>query len=289
MEVVNINEIKNIKFDANLANKKCYTLVNYEGEGEKKEYIGILTGRYGLDSVYNGQVLESNLNGKIQWLANVTGGLYQVSDGTSQIRNKAQDVLNELLQNNNDVATNILIGSLFVSKLESKGYNVDVYKGQIKGLYNRLNERNKKIIDSGYVDSIKKESVSQIDNTLSNSIKGVGLVLTTGIVIAITASVVAVMASLAWYIFYSLNMESRNDVSKSKELNKILAKVDPKTKEEVIEFCQEYGDNRYKDGARKVKMELLWDNVKKYGLIAGGVALFFYVNNKGLLNNKKNK
>ncbi len=291
METIQANEVKNIKFDSNIANKKCYTVVNYSDGGEKKESIGVLTGRYGDDSVYNGQVFESLYNGAIVWFANITGGLYVVADKTEEMRNKAQNYLDELLKNDNNIATDLLIASLFVEKLEAKGYVVTYYRMQITALYERLTARNKKVVDSGYIQDIQTENIQQIDNSLSNSISGcrIGLVLTTGLIISITAVVIGVMASMAWYIFYNLDMESRSDVSKSKELNKILAKVDPETKEQIFQFVNEYGDKRYKDGVRRIKMDLLWNNVKKYGLIAGGVALFLYINNKGLLKNNKTK
>ena len=288
--IVNSNDVINISFDENIANKKCYVSENFE-DGEKKISIGILSGRKGIDKQYNSEVLESYYNGVFVWLANVGSQIYVTKNLTIQMQSESQDYLNDLIKNNNIIANDILVASLFIQQLESKGFDVSSYKTELKGLYSRLIHRNKQIQDSGYVANIVNSDVKQIDKTLTSAISGcnIGFVLTTGTVIIITASVVAVMASMAWYIFYNLDMESRTDIRKSKELNKLLENVDPETKEEIYQFVNNFGDERYKDGIRRMKNEALWTNFKKYGLIAGGVFLLFYAKDNGFLNRKGGK
>lgn len=186
---------------------------------------------------------------------------------------KATNKAKELLEYNKEVLEDILLASEFVGRLEKKGYDCSSYRAEIRQLYSRLENRQNYII--AYSDSDKYAEPKLLSNSLYNIVNGNAISIAISTVIVISVVVTAAVSSLAWFVFYTYAGEAKSDCRKSKELNKILANVDPETREELYRYIDKYADSFYKRAVRRTKAENLWGTFK-YLFVAGGAGYIIY-------------
>lgn len=266
-----------INFNQEIANREAYantfismscdTAYGMEVLGVKAgKKAGIATG-YVTDGMaqifYNGKIYLTEIE-------NLSFG----NNKTIPENKKAQDILNQLLNNNLDVLTQLNISAEFIEKLSAKGYDVAPYRAKFYQLNQRLINRNAQIKNSQYINSADSQPTMLLSESyLDLAESGIGAFLTPTIIT--TATVVFLLATMAWYIFYNINVEATADVRESKKLNQLLMNVDSETKEEIFKYINTYGDNRYKAAARKLKIDNLLGNTQNVLLLSAGAFLVF--------------
>lgn len=261
------------------ATKQIIEVVSYQdGTGSQKVTtynVGVLTGLIGENgSDYYVQFLY---DGKLYWTSE--NGL-QLGSVSTAYNAKALSAAQMMLQYDQQVTEDLLLASEFVARLEKKGYNCDKYRNEIKALYNRNRRRTEEIERYCTIDQFQQPNL--VSDALSKIMNGERIgVIATSTVIIISVSITAIFSALAWYVYYTYGAEARSDCRKSKELNKILANVDPKVKEEIYNYIDTYADNFYKKAVARTKASNLFGNIKSIALIAGGL----FVGYK-LFNNK---
>ena len=233
--------------------------------------VGTLTGVTATDADNNNLCVQYiDPNGKVRFTDTV--GLVLQGVNTAYV-DKAQSAAKQLISANKDVYEDLLLASEFVSRLERKGYDCSSYRAEIKQLYSRWDNRQNYLL--GYSDSDKYAEPQLLSNSLYNIINGNAISIAITTIIVLTVVVTAAVSALAWFVFYTYAGEAKSDCRKSKELNKILANVDPETKEELYNYIDKYADSYYKRAVRRTKAESLLSSVQ-YILIAGGAGYLVY-------------
>lgn len=287
----NAATVKNVNVDyLNYANQKAvkkivdvYTDGSGQGYSSENTYnVGILTGAIAEDMEGN-LLVQYIYDNKVYWTT-ADGIILQGSAETTMLP-KAENQLEQLIQNDVAVFQDLLLASEFVARLEAKGYNCAQYMNEIRLLSSRLAKRQNYIITYCNENSIKYNSPNLLSDSLTKIVNGdrIGIAVSTTIIL--TAVVTGVFASMAWYIFYTAGAESKSDCKRSKELNKILADVDEETKEELYKFIDNYADSYYRKAVARTKAGGLFSNVKNV-LLIGATA---YVAYKLLKNRKSNE
>lgn len=268
------------------ANKKAvkniFVSVSYnDGTGTDKKItynVGTLTGVTG---EANGETVVQYINdGRIYWTS--INGL-QLKGINTAYTIKAQDRAKELIKDNETVLSDLLLASEFVKRLELKGYNCTEYRNEIKQLYARWENRQNYLI--GYSDDASYSEPKLLSNALSDIVNGNAIGLAVSTIVIVSVVVTASVSALAWFVFYTYGSQAKSDCRKSKELNKILSNVDPKTREELYNYIDKYADSFYKKAVRRTKAENLFSN-SKILLVAGAAGFLVY---KLLNPNKSNE
>ena len=172
----------------------------------------------------------------------------------------------------------LLLAAEFVKRLEAKGYDCSSYRNEIKQLYSRFETRQNYLI--AYSDNTTYGDPKLLSSALQNIVNGQAISIAVTTIIILTVVVTAVFSSLAWYVFYTYGAEARSDCRKSKELNRILANVDPNVKEELYNYIDKYADGYYKKAVARTKAANFWSNSKSLLLLAGGGALVWFLSSK---------
>lgn len=233
--------------------------------------VGTLTGVTATDADNNNLCVQYiDPNGKVSFTDTI--GLVLQGVNTVYV-DKAQSAAKQLISSNKDVYEDLLLASEFVARLERKGYDCSAYRAEIKQLYSRWDNRQNYLL--GYSDSDKYAEPKLLSNSLYNIINGNAISIAITTVIVLTVVVTAAVSALAWFVFYTYAGEARSDCRKSKELNKILANVDPQTKEELYNYIDKYADSYYKRAVRRTKAESLFSTLK-YAVVAGGAGFLMY-------------
>jgi len=205
--------------------------------------------------------------------------LFSVS--TSSTGFKTQSYLNNLLANQQYILRKLLICSGIVADLERKGFDCTVYRRQIKELFVALQERNDQVklateessLQKGY-DANLSMYVPYLDKIVNDQrISGIGAIpvaiFITGIVIsAIVATYYVVRSSIA---IRAAEEASKHHVVISDELNELLMKVDPQTRQKIIADL----DAQVGEAARKAYLSsqsVGWLDTVKTIAIWGGIA-----------------
>lgn len=275
--------ISNIRVEDGLCNKEAtftsmeLAIVTDSKTGEQSErmvsetfYVGVLTGAVGQ---YDGMTAYNYLhNGKSMWtfVAPTIG-----ADVTAKYTNKAQSSLDLLMKENKKVLEDLLLASEFVARLEKKNIDCSKYRAEIKALYSRLEDRQDDIRAYATNEAIESPSakISDALEGIVNDRANLGFVVSTSVIV--TAIVVAGFSALAWYVFYTDAGEGRSDCRKSAELNRILAKVDSDTREELYNYIDKYADGFYKRAMARAKWSRLMGNVKTIAIV-GAVGYLAY-------------
>lgn len=272
-----INSGVNSNYANKTAIKEVYEVVTYgdgTGSDKKQTYnVGLLTGLTGTSS--DGVFIVQYVNDKkTAWTS--IDGLKITGDQTKIYQSLCADRLKDLINDNITVFQDLLLSAEFVARLERKGYNCATYRQEIKSLYARLEERQNAIVAYSDPDSVKTATPQLLSNALQKIISGesIGIAVTTAVII--TAVAVASFSALAWFVWYSYGVEGRSDCRKSKELNKILANVDPDVKEQLYNYIDNYADSFYKKAVARTKTAGLLSNIKTVALI--GLGGFFVYN-----------
>lgn len=161
------------------------------------------------------------------------GGYIDLNDGwtprgfsTSYSTRSAQSYVNEVIKNNKIILQNNLFCARFASRLTSQQRTL------LKGLQERLQERNKSLLNDGLV-TVRETSYPQGYADLAPSLEAilhstsgvngaVGVVVSTTVVIVISAIVIASLSTAAYFAYRAMAAESRDDVQFSKELTATL-------------------------------------------------------------------
>lgn len=152
----------------------------------------------------------------------ITDGWQPTGERLQYSRVQAQELLNQIIENNKVILCNNLICARFAGKLTNE------QKTTLYNLQSRLNNRNKAMQDNelvtvsttsaptGYV-----ELQDYLDSFMSN--KGsIGIVISTTVAIVIGATVIAAAATAAYFAFRYYAAESTRDVKFSNDLTKAL-------------------------------------------------------------------
>lgn len=278
-QVTNVNT----GVDATIANKiaqKQIIVVVTTGDGTGRDKVvkynlGTLTGATA-KSLDGDTVVQYLYNGKAYWTT--TDGLIITGSAESTYKTKSEDAAKVLIRNNKAVMEDLLLAAEFVKRLEAKGYDCSSYRNEIKQLYSRFETRQNYLI--AYSDNTTYGDPKLLSSALQNIVNGQAISIAVTTIIILTVVVTAVFSSLAWYVFYTYGAEARSDCRKSKELNRILANVDPNVKEELYNYIDKYADGYYKKAVARTKAANFWSNSKSLLLLAGGGALVWFLSSK---------
>lgn len=280
-----VKQITNVStgVDASISNKtaqKQIVVVVTTGDGSGSDKIvkynlGTLTGATA-KSLTGETVVQYIYNKKSYWTT--ADGLIITGSAESTYRTKSEDAAKELIKNNSAVMEDLLLSAEFVKRLEAKGYDCSSYRNEIKQLYSRFENRQNYLI--AYSDSNTYGDPKLLSNSLFNIVNGQAISIAVTTIIILTVVVTAAFASLAWYVFYTYGAEARSDCRKSRELNRILANVDPEVKEQLYNYIDKYADSYYKKAVARTKAANFWSNGKSLLLFAAGGALIWYINKK---------
>ena len=269
--------------DTSLANKKAQkqiiTVTTYgDGTGQEKTVtynLGVLTGATAknLDGY---SVVQYLYNGKSYWTT--LDGVIITGSAESAYTVKAEDAAKILISNNKAVFEDLLLASEFVKRLEAKGYDCSNYRNEIKQLYSRFNTRQDYLI--AYSKTNEYGEPQLLSSALQNIIKGEAISLAVTTIIILSVVITGVFSALAWYVFYTYGAEAKSDCRKSKELNRILANVDPSVREDLYNYIDKYADSYYKKAVRRTKAANLLSNGKNLLLLGAGGALVWWLVNK---------
>lgn len=278
-QVTNVNT----GVDATIANKRAQKqiiVVVTTGDGTGRDKVvkynlGTLTGATA-KSLDGDTVVQYLYNGKAYWTT--TDGLIITGSAESTYKTKSEDAAKVLIRNNKAVMEDLLLAAEFVKRLEAKGYDCSSYRNEIKQLYSRFDTRQNYLI--AYSDNTTYGDPKLLSSALQNIVNGQAISIAVTTIIILTVVVTAVFSSLAWYVFYTYGAEARSDCRKSKELNRILANVDPNVKEELYNYIDKYADGYYKKAVARTKAANFWSNSKSLLLLAGGGALVWFLSSK---------
>lgn len=270
--------------DSNLANKKAQkqiitVVASGDGTGETKTVtynLGVLTGATA-KSLDGDQVVQYIYNNKSYWTT--IDGLIVTGSAESTYNRKASEAANILIQNNKAVFEDLLLASEFVKRLEAKGYDCSSYRAEIKQLYSRFDNRQNYLI--AYSESNNYGEPQLLSSALQNIINGQAISIAVTTIVILTVVITGIFSALAWYVFYTYGAEAKSDCRKSKELNKILANVDPEVREDLYNYIDKYADSYYRKAVRRTKASNFFGSAKNLLLIgAGGALVWWLVNNK---------
>lgn len=155
---------------------------------------------------------------------------FELTEDTDTAYKDGQYLVNEIIKNNKRILENNLICSRYASKLNSEQREL-LYE-----LQNRLDIRNKALLNKGLISSAKTAApkgyaneVSYLNDFMANP--KIGVVLSGTATIVISAIVIASMSVAAYFAYVAYYKESMDDVKYSDELTAILA--DKLTPEEL--------------------------------------------------------
>jgi len=269
--------------DSALANRKAQKQVitvttTGDGTGQTKTVtynLGVLTGATA-KNLDGDLVVQYIYNNKSYWTT--TDGLILNGSGESAYEQKASDAAKILIANNKAVFEDLLLSSEFVKRLEAKGYDCSSYRAEIKQLYSRFNNRQDYLI--AYSDNNQYGEPQLLSSALQNIINGEAISIAVTTIVILTVVITGIFSALAWYVFYTYGAEAKSDCRKSKELNKILANVDPDVREDLYNYIDKYADSYYRKAVRRTKAANFFSNTKNVLLLGAGGALVWYLFNK---------
>lgn len=269
--------------DSALANRKAQKQVitvttTGDGTGQTKTVtynLGVLTGATA-KNLDGDLVVQYIYNNKSYWTT--TDGLILNGSVESAYKQKASDAAKILIANNKAVFEDLLLASEFVKRLEAKGYDCSSYRAEIKQLYSRFNNRQDYLI--AYSDNNQYGEPQLLSSALQNIINGEAISIAVTTIVILTVVITGIFSALAWYVFYTYGAEAKSDCRKSKELNKILANVDPDVREDLYNYIDKYADSYYRKAVRRTKAANFFSNTKNVLLLGAGGALVWYLFNK---------
>lgn len=212
---------------------------------------------------------------------------FEVSEETDTAYKDGQYLVNEIIKNNKRILENNLICSRYASKLNSE------QRGLLYDLQNRLDIRNKSLLNKGLISSAKTgapkgyaNEVSYLNDFMANP--KIGVVLSGTATIVISAIVIGSMSVAAYFAYVAYYKESMEDVKYSDELTAILA--DKLTPEEFQQLKDETAGivtkARLKSSIGSFGNILKW---AAYGFAAYTIYKLIAPKAKEAYNNYKNK
>lgn len=273
------------EFISNIANHAVYVIAEQTGAvNEGTGAMDIIKGGTGRIIGYSTGI-EAEENNITYWEILRNNSLFLIPSQDIALSEKSYDEdivykadreLQTLLELQKDIAYQISIASLLVAELKGK-HDITKQETALKYYYRRFKDRNELI--RLYSQNITDSNIAQLDNSLDRA--GIGVVVSTGILIIISCVVTASFASLAWYTYYNENSQSRTDARDLIALNKALADVDPSVREKVFKIVNQYGDENYRKGARKILLQNITGKLKYIAIFAVGLlGIHVYLKNR---------
>lgn len=196
----------------------------------------------------------------------------------------AEYYVNEVIKNNARILENNLLCAAFANKL-TEDEQTTLYL-----LQTRLQSRNQRILDDGLCTDIKVSTppgYSLLENSLSSFMNayatgapitgGIGLVVSTTVVIVVSCVVVASLATAAYFAYKAFAAESKKDVQYSDELTKTL--LNKLTPEEYSQL-----KNETQGIVTKTRISSRFGGafglIKWVAVIAGGLIAYKYYKDK---------
>lgn len=242
------------------------------------DFAGILTGNY-----------STSLGAKWYQLLSLDGAsIYgYVREDTVTIKtvnpieyNTAQGIINQIIENDKQTLTNLLVASKCCTLLDKKGYDTSNYKKKIKEVYISLYNRNQKMSrsstlkDKQYGRSNLTDFADDLAKIVNDSSISIALTVTAIVTIIIVAFVAG--STAAYYVFRYSSTKSKADLTLSKEIIKILDKLPAEEKKYVIDYMQGQVNDNYNSGFNAGRFAgLNWFDILKYGAVAVGT--FFVI------------
>ena len=153
--------------------------------------------------------------------------------------NKAQNIVNKLLKNNQYIFENNLLLARFANRLNLSEKNT------LYGLQKRLEERDNMLREADVFSSLGEARImgysnyqSYLDEFMSSHNSGVGLVISTTWAIIISVVLIGSLSTAAYYAFKAAYEESKKDVELSRKMLQIFEKYQM-TEEDIAIIQQE--------------------------------------------------
>lgn len=203
--------IYELRADGKFAGTSGYT--NFNGDNTEKV---TLTGWQTVSS-YSGSQMSQLVSGK--WI-DLTDGWTATGTKLNYSVSAAQKFVDEILANNKIILCNNLLCARFSNRL-TRAEQQTLYE-----LQTRLDARNQSLLNDGLVTEVGTSSpvgYAELEAWLTQFMQnGIGLVLSTTAVIAITAVVVSSLATAAYFAYKAYAAEASADVKFSNELTETL-------------------------------------------------------------------
>lgn len=180
-----------------------------------------------------------------------SGGWVRLADGWQNTgyaplrlysQKDAQYYVNKVIKANASILENNLFCARFASKL------TDEQKFVLYGLQNRLESRNKKLLDDGLCEGQQVSTppgYTLLSNDLATFMQAyrsgasVGAIVVTTTTIVIAAVVIASLATAAYFAYKYMASEAEKDVKYSEELTRaLMAKLTPEEYEQLMRETQ---------------------------------------------------
>ena len=195
----------------------------------------------------------------------------------------AEYYVNQVMRNNAHILENNLFCARFANKLN------DDEQYELYRLQSALQRRNERILNDGLCTNLKVSSppgYSQLDRYLQDfmqmyangsEVSGIGLVVSTTVVVVVSCVVVASLATAAFFAYKAFAKESEKDVKYSDELTKtLLNKLTP----------EEYAQLKNETQGIVTKTRLssrfsgAFDFLKISALVAGGLIVYKFIKDR---------
>ena len=146
----------------------------------------------------------------------------------------AQALVNQIIKNNKAILCNNILCARYANKLTAE------QRQQVRDLQNRLQARNSALQAENLCDGVQTSypaGYAEMSAYLDKLMAGESVGVTTWVVVVVAATVIAAMATAAYYAYKAFADESERDVKFSKELTRTL--VSKLTPEEYEQLKQE--------------------------------------------------
>ncbi|NLO72296.1 MAG: hypothetical protein GX102_15405 [Porphyromonadaceae bacterium] len=277
-------EDKFTDFNPAWENREIYTNTNkielgsgYPGMGGENLNVEIWKSRTGKPfyvGIATGRILVHHSFVYLQFVGQIgTDGygyikMLYVDQNAGKVVGKASDrdaqlLINGLIYQNKIILENNLLCAGIIKKLEAKGINVSIQQREtLAKLHQRLEERNKRILNSKFLGS-KKQSYPTgfskyaidlqnfIDDPFNEfnqkqSVPTIGAPIVAVIVVSVV--VTALLGWIIYLIFKPDYSQSKSDLKISKELTEALSGLDPETRHSIINDLEGQIDKAYLQG-----------------------------------------
>lgn len=278
--------MSNITFNPNYQNRGAYprfgTIGVYDRSGnllyEAEGLAGILTG------------YQDDRSGAIPWLELIpVDGIHKsgyVQEDKVELRiaeeiapYNAQVVIDELIENDKQTLSNLLVCAGIIEKLAKSGIDTSSYRAKVRELYIALYNRNQALDNSYLMEDVQvgensmKEFGAPLAKIVNGEALGIVLTATTVLIIVVSAVVAGGLGTAAYYAYRSSAYRSGNGLKESANLRKALEQVSPEVAEEIRKDLNHQLENAYTAGAASN----LLSGVKLVGIAVGAILLYRWI------------
>lgn len=278
--------MSNITYNPNYQNRGAYprfgTIAVYDRSGnflyDTDGLAGILTG------------YQDDRSGAIPWLELIpVDGIHKsgyVQEDKVELRlaeeiapYNAQVVIDQLISNDKQTLTNLLVCAGILEKLEKRGSDTRAYRDKVRELYIDLYNRNQALDNPYLMEDVEtgSNSMTEFGAPLAKIVNGqsLGIVMTatTVLIIVVSAVVAGGLGTAAYYAYKASAYRSGKGLQESDNLRKALESVSPEVADEIRKDLNSQLENAYKSGAASN----LLAGVKALGIAVGAVLLYRWI------------